>query len=224
MTDIERKAKRAASDKKHYAEKKRKAKHAAYCRDYRAKMTKEQKAKVAAQRKVYDATYYETHKEQINAKIRVYQVEHREELLAKARAKAAKKKAKRLYDTDPIRHVWRHQYNSLHPERNAVSHGKRRIAKYGNTPISEMLTSTEWLAKLVDADGHCAYCGKKAKLTLDHVVPLSKGGKHSKDNVVPACSHCNSSKGNKTLDEWLGKKRKATVATIEARIMEAYHG
>jgi 5-methylcytosine-specific restriction endonuclease McrA len=221
MTDIERKAKRAASDKKRYDERKRKAERAAYFRDYRAKMTDEQKVKVAAQRKVHDAAHHEAHREQDNARSRAYVAEYHQKVLAKARAKAAKKKAQRLYAADPVR---RHQYNLLHLERIAVSHSKRRAAKYGNTPISEMLTSTEWLAILTEADGHCTYCSKKAKLTLDHVIPLSKGGKHSKDNVVPACLHCNSSKNNKTLEEWLGKKHKATIQAIETQLMEVHRG
>lgn len=94
------------------------------------------------------------------------------------------------------------KWEKLHPERNAIKSGKRRDAKYANTPLDEMLTSTEWLAILAEASGHCHYCDKEAKLTLDHVVPLSRSGKHSKDNVVAACSHCNNSKSNKTLEEW----------------------
>src|SRR5437867_7000327 len=43
--------------------------------------------------------------------------------------------------------------------------------------------------------GHrCAYCGKKRKLTMDHVIPLSKGGLHHASNIVPACKTCNSVK------------------------------
>jgi 5-methylcytosine-specific restriction endonuclease McrA len=91
----------------------------------------------------------------------------------------------------------------LYPEKDAVKSNRRRAAKYANTPISELLTSTEWLAILAEANGRCAYCDKVAKLTLDHVIPLSRGGKHSKDNVVVACKHCNGSKGNKTLEEWV---------------------
>jgi 5-methylcytosine-specific restriction endonuclease McrA len=44
----------------------------------------------------------------------------------------------------------------------------------------------------------CQYCGSTKKLTLDHVIPRSKGGKHSWDNVVIACSGCNSRKGDRT--------------------------
>ena len=45
----------------------------------------------------------------------------------------------------------------------------------------------------------CQYCGSKGDLTFDHVVPRSKGGKTSWDNVVAACSPCNLRKGNKSL-------------------------
>jgi 5-methylcytosine-specific restriction endonuclease McrA len=44
----------------------------------------------------------------------------------------------------------------------------------------------------------CQYCGSTKKLTLDHVIPRSKGGKHSWDNVVIACEPCNSRKGDRT--------------------------
>ncbi len=54
--------------------------------------------------------------------------------------------------------------------------------------------------------GHCAcaYCGKwSEKLTLDHVVPKSKGGPHfAKFNLVPACLACNAKKSNLALINW----------------------
>ncbi|MCX8507418.1 MAG: HNH endonuclease [Rhodobacteraceae bacterium] len=45
----------------------------------------------------------------------------------------------------------------------------------------------------------CQYCGSKGDLTFDHVVPRSKGGVTSWENVVAACSPCNLRKGNKSL-------------------------
>jgi 5-methylcytosine-specific restriction endonuclease McrA len=44
----------------------------------------------------------------------------------------------------------------------------------------------------------CQYCGSTKHLTLDHVLPRSKGGKHTWDNVVIACERCNSRKGDRT--------------------------
>lgn len=47
----------------------------------------------------------------------------------------------------------------------------------------------------------CQYCGKKADMTIDHVIPKSRGGKDKWDNVVAACLRCNISKGNRTPKE-----------------------
>jgi 5-methylcytosine-specific restriction endonuclease McrA len=48
--------------------------------------------------------------------------------------------------------------------------------------------------------GRCQYCGKRAE-SIDHVVPRSKGGLHTWENVVAACSRCNSSKRDRLLEE-----------------------
>jgi 5-methylcytosine-specific restriction endonuclease McrA len=47
----------------------------------------------------------------------------------------------------------------------------------------------------------CQYCGSTKRLTLDHVIPRSKGGKHLWDNVVTACEGCNSKKGDRTPEQ-----------------------
>lgn len=51
-------------------------------------------------------------------------------------------------------------------------------------------------------DNHtCQYCGSTKRLTLDHVIPRSKGGQHRWDNVVTACEKCNSTKGDRLVHE-----------------------
>lgn len=47
----------------------------------------------------------------------------------------------------------------------------------------------------------CQYCGSHKRLTLDHVLPRSRGGLHTWNNVVTACERCNSHKGNRTPSE-----------------------
>ena len=47
----------------------------------------------------------------------------------------------------------------------------------------------------------CQYCGNTKRLTIDHVIPRSKGGTHTWDNVVTACESCNSAKGDRLLHE-----------------------
>ncbi len=67
------------------------------------------------------------------------------------------------------------------------------------------LRRTPWWRNLV-AKGLCHYCGAQfppAKLTLDHVVPLARGGESTRGNCVPCCEACNRSKGLETPAERL---------------------
>lgn len=50
-------------------------------------------------------------------------------------------------------------------------------------------------------DGKCVYCGTSHNLTIDHVIPTSRGGTNSFDNFVLACDECNKRKGNNI--EWV---------------------
>jgi len=49
-------------------------------------------------------------------------------------------------------------------------------------------------------DHRCQYCGRDAD-SIDHVVPRSRGGAHTWENVVAACRRCNTAKGNRLLSE-----------------------
>lgn len=48
----------------------------------------------------------------------------------------------------------------------------------------------------------CYYCGSTERIQADHVIPISRGGRHSIGNLVPACASCNLSKKDKTIMEW----------------------
>ena len=50
-------------------------------------------------------------------------------------------------------------------------------------------------------NGECVYCGSTKQLTLDHVIPRSRGGGNSWDNLVTCCHNCNVRKANKTPQE-----------------------
>jgi len=56
--------------------------------------------------------------------------------------------------------------------------------------------------------GKCIYCGISGKLTLDHILPISRGGPDIIENTVMVCKSCNSSKGAKRLYEWKGINNK----------------
>lgn len=60
--------------------------------------------------------------------------------------------------------------------------------------------------RLVARYGGCAYCGKHGPVVIEHVIPLSRGGRHSIGNLLPACQHCNASKGALLLVEWRARR------------------
>lgn len=64
------------------------------------------------------------------------------------------------------------------------------------------LSAEEWNNILKHFEYACAYCGKTHEITMEHIIPISKGGLTSVLNIVPACSTCNSSKNNKDMLEW----------------------
>jgi 5-methylcytosine-specific restriction endonuclease McrA len=50
-------------------------------------------------------------------------------------------------------------------------------------------------------NNECAYCGSKKELTIDHIIPKSRGGKNTWNNLITCCLPCNLKKGDKTPDE-----------------------
>lgn len=87
-----------------------------------------------------------------------------------------------------------------HPESRRAATARRRARKRG-APGS--YTAAEWLDKLALFANLCAYCGMGGPLTVDHKIPLTRGGSNDITNIVPACKPCNSRKFTKTAAEFL---------------------
>ena len=91
--------------------------------------------------------------------------------------------------------------------------------------VDHDLTQAEW-SDLQDAWGGCAYCGASGTpLQRDCVLALSRGGRYTLANIVPACRSCNASKCNVEVTTWMRRKkldeqaflvRQAEIARIEA--------
>jgi 5-methylcytosine-specific restriction endonuclease McrA len=72
--------------------------------------------------------------------------------------------------------------------------------------VEHDLSDDQWTALKV-AWGGCAYCGAARKsLQRDCVLPLSRGGRYTLDNIAPACGACNTSKCNDEVTTWLRRK------------------
>jgi Restriction endonuclease len=79
------------------------------------------------------------------------------------------------------------------------AHSRRERGK-----ARELRGSAWWRSRV--AEGVCHYCGKKfapEELTMDHIIPVARGGRSIKGNVVPACGACNKSKKAMTPAEMI---------------------
>lgn len=91
-------------------------------------------------------------------------------------AKAADEKAKRL----PIDKIRLHSGRSIHKEDSFVWN--------------------DWISLCTSYENRCLCCGEIKPLAIDHIIPLSKGGTNTLDNLQPLCKSCNSKKRDKTID------------------------
>lgn len=77
------------------------------------------------------------------------------------------------------------------------------------------LRKTGWWQRKIGA-GVCYYCGQQHSprdLTMDHIVPLGRGGRSVKANLVPACKQCNNQKKTMLPLEW-----EEYMATLERQV------
>ena len=74
-----------------------------------------------------------------------------------------------------------------------------RLKEYANVPYKRVMLSRKNVLKR--DQNTCQYCGAQANLTIDHIVPKSRGGRDTWENLVAACVTCNNQKGDSTPEE-----------------------
>lgn len=95
------------------------------------------------------------------------------------------------------------QYSKNNYENNKEEY----IAYAKNRKLKEKGTQGEfnvedWKKLKKQYNNSCAYCGaSNVKLEKEHIIPISRGGEHSKSNIVPACTKCNDMKYTYLLEE-----------------------
>jgi len=127
---------------------------------------------IAEQRK----QWREDHKEQIAELNKKYREAHRDQIAERNK-----------------------QWRDNNPDKIKLLNQRRRSMK---ACLPAALTNEEWNAAKEYFNNCCAYCGKEKQLTQDHFYPLNKGGEYSKENIVPACKNCNSSKRDKLFKDF----------------------
>jgi hypothetical protein len=89
--------------------------------------------------------------------------------------------------------------------------------------VEHDLSASQWTA-LTAAWGGCAYCGETTQpLQRDCVLALSRGGRYTLENIVPACRSCNTGKCNDEVTTWLRRKRLDERAFCRATTRSARH-
>ena len=81
-----------------------------------------------------------------------------------------------------------------------------RVRRGGIRHTAGSFTYEEWRDKCALLGNVCMYCGEAKPLTIDHKIPLSRGGSNEIINIVPACARCNKRKGGRTAQEFLMRR------------------
>ena len=77
-----------------------------------------------------------------------------------------------------------------------------RLLDYIRLPYKKLMENRPTRNLIMKRDGYkCLYCGATENLTLDHIIPQSRGGENSWENLVTCCGSCNVKKGNRTPQE-----------------------
>jgi 5-methylcytosine-specific restriction endonuclease McrA len=126
-----------------------------------------------------------------------------EEQRARYRA-TAKIKAKEAKRKEQIKRYWQSEKGRKRKAAKDLRYQRTPGGKWAKRKIEikrkyqlrqATLTRAEWNEIKERHHHRCAYCSTAKPLEMDHVTPLSRGGQHTKTNVVPACRTCNARKG-----------------------------
>jgi len=141
----------------------------------------------------YAKKYRELNPEKVAAATKDWAKRNPDKMRAIDRRKYEKHKSKMLQNM----RVWR----SKNPDKVAVIKERRRARESG---AAGDFTAEAWIQLKQRARYQCLCCRKKKKLTIDHVVPLSKGGTNDISNIQPLCRSCNSKKRTRLTDFRVG--------------------
>jgi 5-methylcytosine-specific restriction endonuclease McrA len=157
-------------------------------KEYQEKQKKYRK-KTRSEHAKKQREYHNLNRELINLRSRQRYAENPEP--AKLQAKEWSRKNKKRVSIN--NKAW---VKANHDRVRASQHKHRSAKKFNGGSYSV----SEWESLCKKYNYRCLGCGKKRKLTADHVIPISKGGTSNIDNIQPLCGPCNSSKGTKTTD------------------------
>lgn len=141
--------------------------------------------------RAYAKSYYLTHQEQKKEYDEVWRREHPEAL----------KSYREKYCRNHLELVRERAKKYKHSHELTLTLSRRRRAKLAE--VEGNFSQEDFKTLCRDFDYKCAYCSEEVPLVPDHMAPLVRGGSNYIDNIIPACKSCNSSKGDKSVEEFI---------------------
>lgn len=131
-------------------------------------------------------------------------LENKKKYYAQNRAKILEYK-KEYYDNNRKEILkYKSRYGKENKEKLKIRNHRRDAEKQ---KLEHNFTKKEWEECKKHFEYKCAYCGEKLLLTQEHFIALHNGGEYTKNNIIPACRSCNSSKQDKDFFVWYPKQK-----------------
>lgn len=177
------------------------AKQAAHVRAYRQRhpeKVNEWARKNPERYKELQRSWRQRNYETVTAKEKAYRDSHKEDVRRRTREWQVKNRE----------HYNELQRNWRKTNRATVKRSEAARRKRVEDAVAYSISEKE-MRRLYDSP--CFACGTTDNITIDHLIPLSRGGRHSAGNYAPMCMSCNTSKGSLTWIEWKYSDRSRAV-------------
>lgn len=159
--------------------------------------------------------YHNKNRETINAKNREYGRKNREQLRNYYKKYYEENREKvnlknRMYYKNNTERLKKYQKDFVRKNRQRYRNYNQNYYHKTRSSISTF-SPQSWQQCLTHFNHQCAYCGSTESLEQEHVIPVSRGGHYTPDNIIPACRSCNASKNNKIMQDWFTQHENYSV-------------
>lgn len=152
--------------------------------------------------KEWSKRYYVQNKEEILAKQKEYADENKDKVSLKGLKWREKNEARVLAYVRENKEILSYKRREWAKRNKDTIRGYSQVRRAKRRNLESRLTVAQWDKIKSDFQHKCAYCGEEKELVQEHFLALTLGGEYSVNNIIPACTSCNSSKNKKDFFKW----------------------